>query len=94
MIRDAGVPWSRYQDRRSARRAAVREHHPDVGGSADDLHSALAEVDRCFRTMAGTAAGAEVVFRRTRLHNMVSRSARLYRRVCAHLPGTARYTAV
>ncbi|MGN7132813.1 hypothetical protein ACTHQY_06000 [Rhodococcoides corynebacterioides] len=33
---------------RDARRAAVRAHHPDAGGDADDLMRVLADIDRRF----------------------------------------------
>lgn len=33
---------------RKARRQALRQHHPDVGGSAEDMAAALAEVDLRF----------------------------------------------
>ncbi|MFC7959020.1 hypothetical protein [Rhodococcoides kroppenstedtii] len=33
---------------RDARRAAVREHHPDAGGDADVLMRVLADIDRRF----------------------------------------------
>ncbi|TDL04997.1 hypothetical protein EUA04_20795 [Mycolicibacterium obuense] len=57
------------RDRRSARRAAARAHHPDRGGSAADLIAALAEIDR----QADGAPPLEVVLiirrpRRARLH--------------------------
>ncbi|WP_191563797.1 hypothetical protein [Janibacter melonis] len=35
-----GAQWRR------DRRAALRAHHPDLGGDADSLRAALAEVDR------------------------------------------------
>lgn len=33
---------------RKARRRALRQHHPDVGGSAEAMAAALADVDRKF----------------------------------------------
>ncbi|TPG33033.1 hypothetical protein [Mycolicibacterium hodleri] len=41
--------WDRYRDRASARRAAARELHPDLGGDAAALADALASIDAHFR---------------------------------------------
>ena len=37
-----------YGDRSAARRAAARQHHPDVGGSAAALAEAFAAIDRVY----------------------------------------------
>ena len=40
--------WGDYGDRTTARRAAARQHHPDVGGSAAELTAALAAIDQAY----------------------------------------------
>jgi hypothetical protein len=40
--------WGGYGDRNTARRAAARQHHPDVGGSATALTAAFADIDRAY----------------------------------------------
>jgi hypothetical protein len=39
-------PDDRLTAHRSARRAAIRQHHPDRGGSSDELRAALDRVER------------------------------------------------
>jgi hypothetical protein len=40
--------WHACGDRATARRAAARQHHPDVGGSAAALTAAFAQIDRAY----------------------------------------------
>lgn len=53
------------QQWRAARREAARRHHPDLGGSAEELQRALRAVDERFGV--GDAPPRVVVVRRTRL---------------------------
>ena len=38
--------WGGFPNRTSARRAAARSLHPDVGGDADQFADALGEIDQ------------------------------------------------
>ncbi|MGI8578682.1 MAG: hypothetical protein ACR2KG_12400 [Nocardioidaceae bacterium] len=42
---------------RSARRSAIRQHHPDVGGNPENLAAALAAVDSRFGHAPSTSQG-------------------------------------
>lgn len=58
---------------RRDRRAAVRRHHPDVGGDPEALQAALAEVDRRHGRGATPAAPRRViVVRRSPLRRLVT----------------------
>ncbi|MDX1890720.1 hypothetical protein [Mycolicibacterium sp. 050158] len=85
------VRWEHLGDRASARRAAVRSLHPDVGGDADRLVAALAAIDRRFGVQPGGPGRSEpdaVVIRRSRL----SVAWRSLRRTRSRLPlGRRRY---
>ncbi|TXI55680.1 hypothetical protein [Mycolicibacterium mageritense] len=69
---------------RRARRAAVRRHHPDVGGSAEALIEALAAFDRgtprsairIRRTRRGRLAAYLSKRRRTRRANLSKKAQR------------------
>lgn len=76
---------------RSARRAAARQHHPDVGGDPGALDAALAEVDRRFGRVPGPAeAGPTVTVRSTRGHRLRRRVARTVARLRTLRPGASR----
>lgn len=78
-------------DRRSARRAAIRKYHPDVGGSADALNRALERIDRDF------ASPIDVVVRTTlrgTMRQIVKPVRAQYTRVRARLPGAKTYTDI
>lgn len=85
---------------RAARRRAARQHHPDVGGTADAYLEALAEVDRRFgRAPDGRPLGPDVVVvtsRRRRALRVALRGARdasraVRRRLPPGVPGSRRY---
>ncbi|REK80592.1 hypothetical protein DVG80_14350 [Rhodococcus erythropolis] len=78
-------------DRRSARREAIRNYHPDVGGSADALNRALERVDRDFASPIGVGV------RRTLRGTMrqIAKPARTqYTRLRARFPGAKTYTEI
>lgn len=73
--------WAGYRDRRSARRAAARRHHPDLGGSADELSAAFLAIDAHFVLGRDIADGPIViVVRRGRVRRLRMRLRRWYRR--------------
>ncbi|MQP31721.1 hypothetical protein GEO20_07040 [Rhodococcus erythropolis] len=78
-------------DRRSARREAIRNYHPDVGGSADALNRALERVDRDFASPVGVVV-------RTSLRGTMRQIAKpvraQYTRVRARFPGAKTYTEI
>ncbi|MCH1865462.1 hypothetical protein [Nocardioides sp. CFH 31398] len=76
---------------RRDRRAAVRRHHPDVGGDPVALQAALAEVDRRHgRGAASTSTAAPrrvVVVRRSPLSQLVRGIREVRRRIPTGWPG-------
>ncbi|QHP89243.1 hypothetical protein EWR22_11375 [Mycolicibacterium monacense DSM 44395] len=67
-------------DRSSARRAAARLLHPDLGGDGDQFAAALAQIDRRFGGSGATHRGSIVEFRSTRGGSTDRRIRRLRRR--------------
>ena len=75
---------------RSARRDAARRHHPDLGGDADALVRALAEVDRRFGRVTGaadTTPHPPYVVRRTRRNRLRRWVTKAGGRAAARRPG-------
>ncbi|KAA0018948.1 hypothetical protein [Antrihabitans cavernicola] len=73
----------------AARRAIIRAHHPDVGGSAERLAAELARLDR----RLGPAAVHEDL--RPRLRRRIARGARSVRtRLPRKVPGSKRYFSI
>ena len=83
--------WGGFPNRTSARRAAARSLHPDVGGDADQFAAALGEIDRQFGVWRGVSptGPVEVLIRRSRGATARARLRAvrlLYRRTRGRLP--------
>ncbi|MCL8252488.1 hypothetical protein AERO_13940 [Aeromicrobium fastidiosum] len=87
-----GDPADRLAAHRAARRAAIKQHHPDRGGSSDELRRALDRLDASLgrtsqitpiRPDARSEARVDGVLR-TAIH-------RLRRLLPRRLPGSRRY---
>ncbi|KAA1374887.1 hypothetical protein [Aeromicrobium fastidiosum] len=80
--------------RRAARRAAIKQHHPDRGGRAEDLDAALRALERT--TGSQDVSGVTPIQRRDRSESPVTRMlraavARARRRLPRWVPGSRRY---
>jgi hypothetical protein len=79
--RSTAQDWARYRDRRSARRAAARSYHPDLGWSAEEMISALIAIDAHFVPGHGAAdAPIVIVVRRGIARRLRMRALRWHRR--------------
>ncbi|MGC0365748.1 hypothetical protein ABH922_003732 [Rhodococcus sp. 27YEA15] len=99
----ADIEWTSYPDRRSARRAAVRKFHPDIGGSADALRAALTDIDALFAdapsasaSASASASGEVTVLRSFRgTVEQLAKPVRVrYKKFRARLPGARTYTEI
>ncbi|NLE80488.1 MAG: hypothetical protein GX610_13050 [Rhodococcus sp.] len=71
--------WSGYPDRHTARRAAARRFHPDIGGTQEKLDAAFAEIDARFRP--------SIVIAHSKKSNALRIARRIYRKAGKRIPG-------
>lgn len=71
--------WADYPDRRTARRAAALRLHPDVGGSAEELEIAFAEIDARFGGSATNGTPVEITIHHSKKSNAMRTAKRIYR---------------
>lgn len=79
--------WCDYPDRRTARRAAALRLHPDIGGSAEELESAFAEIDARFGVFTGPSSQANIVIAHGKMSTARRIARRIYRRAGQRIPG-------
>ncbi len=79
-------------DRRAARRAAVRAHHPDVGGDPAELQRALEAIDRPFTGASEPIYEVRPTSRMGRARRRARHGVRTLRtRLPRVVPGSTRY---
>ena len=79
-------------DRRAARRAAVRAHHPDVGGDPAELQQALEATQRPAAELSGPIYEVRPTSRMGRARHRARRGVRTLRtRLPRVVPGSTRY---
>jgi hypothetical protein len=90
--------WDGFADRATARRAAARSLHPDIGGDSAEFAAALAAIDRRFGLGHGSVAEPiPVSIRQSRRGVMQARLRRvrkLYRQIRTRLPLGRRYLSL